>query len=248
MKILIAEDDLTSRTLLKAVLRKWGWTVTAAADGRQAWEALQEKDAPRLAVLDWMMPGFDGPELCRRLRAQEGEKPLYLILLTARGERGDIVRGLSAGADDYIAKPYDNEELRARIDVGRRILRLQEALVRKEKLQGVIEMAGAVCHELNQPLQSVSGFSEMLLMDLPADDPNYQSLKMIKEGIDRIGSLTRKIMRITEYRTKEYLGGKSKIVDIEGASGGGGATVSPPCPEAPYTWDDDGINQDGRTE
>lgn len=218
-RILIAEDDLTSRTLLEAVLKKWDYEVIVTEDGDAAWEALQKKDAPRLAILDWMMPGQSGIDLCRRLRAQKRVQPLYLILLTSRGDRMDIVQGLEAGADDYVSKPYDQAELRARIEVGRRMLELLTALARQEKLQGVIEMAGGVCHELNQPLQVVSGYAEMLIMDLPEDDPNQEALKNLKEGVDRIGSLTRKMMNIASYKSKDYWGDTLKIVDIEGSSG-----------------------------
>ncbi len=216
MRILIAEDDMTSRAMLQAVLTKWGYDVTAASDGEQAWAALREPSGPGLAVLDWEMPGLDGAELCRRLREHERKEPLYLILLTSRDEPGDIVRGLEAGADDYIAKPYDNAELKARVEVGRRMIMLLNEMREREKLQGVLEMAGAVCHELNQPLQSVSGFSEMLLMDLEKTDPKYETLRTIKKEIDRIGELTRRIMKITRYQAKPYL--KGRIVDIHQAS------------------------------
>ena len=214
MKILIAEDDLTSRTMLQAVLGKWGYEVVAKADGEDAWAAFQETDAPQLAILDWIMPGMDGPTLCHKLREQERKDTLYLILLTSKDEREDIITGLEAGADDYIAKPYDKEELRARVNVGKRMVTLQNELREWEKLQGVLEMAGAICHELNQPLQSVSGFSELFLMDMEAGNPNYERVKNIKAGIERIGDLTHKIMNITRYQSKPYLN-KSKIIDIE---------------------------------
>lgn len=216
MKILIAEDDMTSRTMLTAVLTKWGYDVSAAGDGDQAWAALQEPNAPGLAVLDWEMPGINGAELCRRLREQERKEPLYLILLTSRGDSEDIVQGLEAGADDYITKPYNNAELKARVDAGRRMLVLQNEMREREKLQGVLEMAGAVCHELNQPLQVVSGFSEILLLDADAGDKNYETLETIKKGIERIGELTHRIMKITRYQAKPYL--KGRIVDIHQAS------------------------------
>jgi len=218
MKILIAEDDFTSRTMLQAVLTKWGYEVTVTPDGEAALVAMQVVGAPQLAVLDWMMPGMDGLSLCRELRTQERPEPLYLILLTSKDERDDIVQGLEAGADDYISKPFDNEELRARVSVGRRMITLQNRLRERERLQGVLEMAGAVCHELNQPLQSVSGFSELLLMDMETSDPNHERLKNIKMGIEWIGELTRKIMKITRYRSKNYMNGKSRILDIDQAS------------------------------
>jgi len=216
MRILVAEDDFTSRTMLQAILTKWGYDVIAAEDGNAAHIAFLTTDAPQLALLDWEMPGMSGIDLCRMLRKKNRNNPLYLILLTARGHATDIAEGLEAGADDYIAKPFDNTELKARIDVGRRIIALQNEMREHEKLQGVMEMAGAVCHELNQPLQSVSGFSEILLMDIDASDRNYETLKAIKAGIDRIGELTRRVMKVTRYQSKPYL--KGQIVDIDQSS------------------------------
>jgi two-component system, cell cycle response regulator len=128
MKVLIAEDDVTSRTMLKAILTKWGYEVVAAVDGEEAWEVMKREDAPKLAVLDWEMPGLDGTELCRKVRGLKTDTPPYLILLTMRGEKGDIVEGLSAGANDYISKPYDAGELEARIRVGSRVIELQDRL------------------------------------------------------------------------------------------------------------------------
>lgn len=218
MKVLIAEDDLTSRNILKAVLSKWNYEVIDVADGDEAWAVLQKEDAPRLMILDWIMPGFDGTTLCRKLREKKTLDPMYIILLTSKAESTDIVKGLESGADDYIAKPFNNQELHARINVGRRILRLQNELRKKEKLQGVLEMAGAVCHELNQPLQSVSGYTELLTMNLSENNPNYRMLKNIKDGVERIGQLTHKIMGIYRYKTKGYLNNKCKIVDIKKAS------------------------------
>ena len=124
MRILIAEDDDTTRRLLEIILSKWGYDVISTCDGNEAWEKLKNADAPRLAVLDWMMPGVDGVDICRMLRQEDTAKPIYIILLTVRGDKDDIVKGLRAGADDYIAKPFDKDELRARVDVGRRVIEL----------------------------------------------------------------------------------------------------------------------------
>ncbi len=129
MKVLIAEDDLTSRSILTAVLRKWGFDPVVTEDGEAAWGVLQRPDAPRLLLLDWNMPGMDGLEICRRLGEISSGNPPYVILLTARGEKSDVVQGLEAGAADYVSKPYDNEELQARIRVGQRMLELQSHLV-----------------------------------------------------------------------------------------------------------------------
>jgi two-component system cell cycle response regulator len=130
MEILIAEDDPTSRQILVALLSKWGYKVLATCDGAQAWEALHGAEAPRLAILDWMMPEMDGPELCRRLRQEkEGRSHYtYILLLTARGAKEDLVQGMEAGADDYLVKPFDPQELKVRIRAGQRIVELEAQL------------------------------------------------------------------------------------------------------------------------
>lgn len=130
MDILVADDDTTSRQILAAVLRKWGYTVRLAKDGTEAWEQLQDLKAPRLAVLDWMMPGMDGVEICRRLRSEQPSRAhyTYVLLLTAKGAKGDVVEGMEAGADDYLVKPFDPQELRVRLRAGQRIIELQEQL------------------------------------------------------------------------------------------------------------------------
>lgn len=127
MKILIAEDDNVSRRLLEVTLSKWGYEVTACVDGVAAWEALQAPEAPQLAILDWMMPKMDGVEVCRNVRDPQQRAPepyIYLILLTAKSQKGDIIEGLEAGADDYLIKPFDIQELRMRLRAGQRIIEL----------------------------------------------------------------------------------------------------------------------------
>jgi CheY-like chemotaxis protein len=126
--VLIAEDDPASRRLLDATLRRWGHQVVMTVDGDEAWKALQQPDAPSVAILDWMMPRLDGVELCRRVRAQGSPTPPYLILLTANTRRADIVEGLEAGADDYMGKPFDHDELRARLIVAIRVVELRRRL------------------------------------------------------------------------------------------------------------------------
>ncbi len=129
MKVLIADDNAMSRLTLRSQLRKWGYEVVESVDGDAAWAILSMPDSPRLAILDWMMPGLDGIELCRRVRAQGQEPYLYVILLTGREGRDDVVAGLDAGADDYVTKPFDAQELRVRLRAGERICALQEELV-----------------------------------------------------------------------------------------------------------------------
>lgn len=125
-RILIAEDDAISRELIATRLKKWGFEVVVTENGTQAMAALREQNAPPLAMLDWMMPGMDGLEICRRVR--EADRSLYIILLTARSSKENVVDGLGAGADDYLIKPFDKEELHARILVGMRVIDLQTSL------------------------------------------------------------------------------------------------------------------------
>ena len=131
MRILVAEDQLVSRHLLVANLSRWGYDVSAVGDGTQAWESLQAKEAPQLAILDWLMPGMDGIEICTRIRRGPQTRPIYLILLTSRRGQQDKIHGLQSGADDYITKPFNREELRARVQVGIRVLELQGALAQR---------------------------------------------------------------------------------------------------------------------
>jgi two-component system cell cycle response regulator len=125
MKILIAEDDPVSRRVLEANLVEWGYDVMIASDGSEAWELLQKPDAPNLVISDWMMPHMDGLELCRRIRQMEKSGYIYFIILTAKGRKEDIIEGLEAGADDFLIKPFDRQELKYRAKIGERIINLE---------------------------------------------------------------------------------------------------------------------------
>jgi diguanylate cyclase (GGDEF)-like protein len=128
LQILIAEDNAVSRKVLETRLTKWGYDVLCATDGAEAWKMLRGADAPTLAILDWMMPGIDGVELCRRVREKGDEPYTYIILLTAKDQKEDVVHAMDAGADDYITKPPHPSELQARIRAGRRVIELQQRL------------------------------------------------------------------------------------------------------------------------
>lgn len=129
MRILIAEDDPVSRRLLEATLTRWDYQVDVACDGTAALQALEREDAPTLALLDLVMPGLNGDQVCERVRARVKEKYIYLLLLTSKSAKNDLIHGLNAGADDYLVKPVDPMELKARLNTGRRILGLQEQLI-----------------------------------------------------------------------------------------------------------------------
>ncbi len=129
LRALIADDDPVSRRMLARSLHRWEYDVVEVADGAAAWEMLTREDAPRLAILDWMMPGLTGPEVCKRVRRCSARRYTYVLLLTARGGKKDLVEGLEAGADDYLIKPFDCQELQARLRAGRRILELESDLI-----------------------------------------------------------------------------------------------------------------------
>jgi len=131
VKALIADDDRVTAELLARTLQRWAYDVTVVGDGAQAWEHLRTAADPTLAILDWMMPSMDGPDICRRLRADLPDANMYLLLVTAREGRADVIAGLDAGADDYIIKPFDPDELRARVAVGTRVLGLQQKLAER---------------------------------------------------------------------------------------------------------------------
>jgi two-component system cell cycle response regulator len=136
MKVLIADDSATSRELLRKSLPNWGYEVVMAVDGREAWDILAQPDPPTMAILDWVMPYMTGPEVCRKVRENHREPYTYILLLTSKNTKGETVEGLSAGADDYIVKPFDQHELQVRLRCGKRIVDLQMDLLRaREELR-----------------------------------------------------------------------------------------------------------------
>ncbi len=158
MRVLIAEDDVTSRRILEGLLPKWGYALESFARGDEAFARLKQAGAPRIAILDRAMPGMEGAEICRAIRSVETTEPPYLILLTVQGEARSVIEGLESGASDYIVKPYDFGELRARLQVGRRVVELQEALGRQVRelqealrhikvLQGLLPIC-MYCHRI----------------------------------------------------------------------------------------------------
>jgi sigma-B regulation protein RsbU (phosphoserine phosphatase) len=141
MQVLIAEDDRVTGEILLRTLQRWNHEATLVGDGAQAWKFLSTATVPTLAILDWMMPELDGPEVCRRVRAELPAANMYLLIVTAREGRSDVIAGLDAGADDYVIKPFDPEELRARVAVGVRVLGLQQKLAER-----VVELQAALAN------------------------------------------------------------------------------------------------------
>ena len=163
-KVLVADDDPVSQRLLVSTLEKWGYEVIAVNNGIDAWRRLEGDHRPSIAILDWMMPGMTGLEICQRARQRVETASVYLILLTARGNREDLVRGLEAGANDFVIKPYDRDELHARVQVGMRVIELQASLAQRVK-----ELEGALNRvKLLQGLLPICSYCKKI-----RDDQNY---------------------------------------------------------------------------
>ncbi len=158
MKVLIAEDSVTTRKKLEDLLEQWGYSPVSVTDGSEALRILESDEAPNIAVIDWIMPGIEGIEVCRQIRQKKRSSPLYFIILTAKVKNEEIIEGLEAGADDYMVKPFEQGELRARIRAGQRVVELQMELSSRIKelqdaqshirqLQGIIPIC-AHCHKI----------------------------------------------------------------------------------------------------
>jgi two-component system cell cycle response regulator len=176
---LIAEDDPIFRRILESWFKRWDYNVTAVDNGLDAWKVLQREDAPRLAILDWMMPGMDGIELCRKIRSLEHSPYRYVLLLTAKDDKHDVVAGLEAGADDYLTKPFDVDELRARVRAGKRILDLQAALL---QAHGALQFEAA--HDPLTMVWNRGAIMGFLMGELERSRRSNNSLGVIMADVD----------------------------------------------------------------
>ena len=176
---LIAEDDPIFRRILESWFKRWDYHVTAVENGLDAWNILQSEDAPQLAILDWMMPGMDGIELCRRIRSRDQGPYRYVLLLTAKDDKQDVVAGLEAGADDYLTKPFDVDELRARVRAGKRILDLQAALMRA---QSALQFEAA--HDRLTAIWNRGAILDLLRGEMERSRRGQDSLGIIMADVD----------------------------------------------------------------
>lgn len=225
MKILIAEDERVSLRVLKTVLGKWGYDVISVTNGNDAWEELQRDSAPKLAILDWMMPGIEGIELCRMLRQKElhSDEYTYVILLTAKGSKKNIITGMRYGADDYIIKPFDKSELHVRVRAGERIIQLQSELLsakkelqklsRTDSLTGILNRR-AIIAQIEAEMSRASrerGPVSLALLDLDHFkniNDTYGHITgdaVLKECVARIDSITRSYDLIGRFGGEEFL-------------------------------------------
>jgi len=219
--ILIVDDAPPNIRVLVEILTK-AYEISVATSGAEALEIASSKTdssrPPDLILLDIMMPEMDGYEVCRILRRNPQTRDVPVVFVTANTDDETLQQAFESGGSDYVRKPVNRIELLARIKSALNQLELTRKLLEEEKLEGVLEMAGAICHELNQPMQSVMGFSQLLLDDISEDNPKYEYIKIIKEQIDKMGKITKKLMRITRYETLDYIE-DTKIIDINRATG-----------------------------
>ncbi len=233
MKILAADDNPIELSVVKNLLERWGYEVLTASDGLRALSLLRAPEPPRLAILDWMMPGINGIEVCRQLRSNPSCRAPYLILLTGRSQAKDLTAALDAGADDYIAKPFQVEELRARTQVGCRLLALQDNYLKHERLTGVLHTAAAVCHELNQPLQALVTAAQLLSAEITQNGCQRELVLTIHDSASRLGAITRRLMNITHAESQAYLGRPGQILDLHRSARCESDRVAGPNPAHP---------------
>ncbi len=225
MKVLIADDDPTSNLLLKRMLFQWGFDVVSTFNGTDAWKLLQEDNELQIAVIDWVMPGMEGLELCRLLREMEkdGERYTYVIILTGKDDKADIISGIDAGADDYIIKPFDQGEMKARLNAGQRIIELQTALrVANKKLLSMSRLdpltgalsRNAILDELDLAMYHCTREKKSLGISL-VDIDNLKGMnersgrgagdRILQDSVRRINACLRRTDNLGRYGGDEFL-------------------------------------------
>ena len=214
--ILIVDDNPVNTKLIKVIVEAAGYQTCFASNGRECIEKAMAC-TPDLVLLDIDMPVMNGVDACRYLKKQQETKEIPVIFVTSNMEDNILKEAFNSGGTDYVRKPVNKIELLARIKTTLDSRRFHKERLEKEKLAGVIEMAGAICHEINQPLQSIYAYYETLTINGQMEKQVYEYFLKIHKQIKRISQITKKVSRITKYESRDYLPG-SKIIDIEKAS------------------------------
>ncbi len=210
--ILIADDLTTNRKMLQFLLEKRGYRTIGVNSGYACLQEARNRK-PDLLLLDIMMPDISGIDVCKRLRADSATGMLPIIFVTAATDDLTLSKAFDAGGNDYIRKPINGIELTKRVQAIFEQEKFIETNREEEKLRGVLAMSGTICHELNQPLQFISGNCQLLLMDLEKGSPAYNRVTKMKEQIDRLGDMTKKLTQISRVETRSYVG-DTKILSI----------------------------------
>ncbi|WP_319523685.1 response regulator [uncultured Desulfosarcina sp.] len=232
MTALVVDDSALARDILMQNISREGWMAIEAENGCQALDIIKrEKERIDIIITDLVMPEMDGITLCHTIRNDLHMDNVPIIFLTSVADQRELLKVFQAGATDYLVKPFFQEELlaRLRVHIEKSMLvrqlrdtiteskRAEKERAEKERLQGVVEMAGAVCHELNQPIQTISGLTELMIMRADTGDPMAGYANKIKTQVDRMGKITAKLTNVATYRTKAH-DGVTRIIDIDGAS------------------------------
>jgi CheY-like chemotaxis protein len=217
-RVLVVDDNPVNIRLIQTILEKEGYETLSAVDGPGAVETVRT-GKPDLVLLDIFMGDMSGLDVCRIIKSEKQTRDTPVIFVTGNTDDSVLEDAFESGGTDYVRKPVNRAELLARIRsvVTQKVL--MEKIVEQEKLQGVFEMAGAVCHEMNQPLQAVTWATELLLNETGLEEPLSSAVQEINQNIEKIGTITRKLQRITRYETMEYVGA-TKIIDIDRACSG----------------------------
>ena len=214
-KILVVEDEGIVAEEIRSRLKNKGYTVSGVTHSGEAAIQKVKEVHPDLVLMDIRLKGeMDGIEAARKIRELFD---IPVVYLTAHADDSTLQRAKITHPFGYVIKPFEEIELHVAIEIALTRHREQAERLKAEKLQAVLETAGAVCHELNQPMMAISGYSELLLLKQAEDNPLYESLTKIIEQIERMGQITQKLMKITRYETKSYGKGK-KIIDLEKSS------------------------------
>lgn len=216
-RVLAVEDDPITLKIISAMLQNAGYHSHSAVDGRKCLEMVHSV-CPDVILMDIVMPAMDGVEVCRQLKQDQELAQIPIIFVTASTDDQTLQAAFDAGGSDFVRKPISRVELLARVQSVLAQRRAAQKLAEDQKLKGMLETAGGVCHELNQPLQYILGAVQILMMDTAPEDPVYQSLDNIFKRVSQMGEITRKLTAITQYRTRKYAGGH-EILDIDGCSG-----------------------------
>ena len=223
MKILLAEDSDVVRQMLHAAATRAGHVVTSVTDGLTAWESFCAL-RPQLVILDWNIPGIDGLEVCRRIRAREESRDTFVLMITARAAGDELREALDGGVDDYITKPVSPEHLRARLQIAERSLQqgaarreAEDALLRSRWLAGIGETTLALQHELNNPLFALLGHAELFALDPAATDRQRADVAVIVEQARRVAGVVRRLALLKEPRSVPYID-DALMIDLSGES------------------------------